>query len=354
MRSIAHLFLATALASAAQAAVQDPALDLEAELGRVTAPPPRLEIRYAPLDEPEFALEEVALELDGQPARVPSAAEVRAGAPILSAPVAPGIHKLVVRLSLVTDFGRASYRTGYRFKLGKRISIEARQGLLHQLEVRPQRESSLSWEQSLGLNVSRKEQMLAALETGEMPAPPPRLLPRASVAAGSKVEEEEEPAAQPEAFAAPRTKAEAKPALATRDPSPRVKLARASATAAAPIRPPPLAAAATPAELEAVAKPGAPESPRPVEPVTMVQALVEKQPEPESPAPPQPAAAPPSTAPEPSRVAARLGLALLAVSLLGLGFLAYRRRHRSAQVSPPSASSPVERTPSSEPSRRQA
>lgn len=326
MESFAFAAFAAALAVAALGP-RDPALDVAAELNRLApVPPPALEVRFTSLSGPEYALEELALELDGRPQKVPAPADVLSGAPLFTGAVAPGRHQLAARLTLVANFGAASYRTGYRFKLGKRISFEARNGLLHQIDLRAQRELSLAWEQSLDLAVARSERMVAVLESGEMPSPPRLPGPGALAAAtksGSKVDDAQPseaataaPLPAPQAAAQPT--ARRAPAVTRRAP-PAAGVAKA---AAPPV--PPVASAEEPPALEVAAAP----SPPPAEPVTIVQSLVEAQP-----ATPAPAVAP-RPAPWLLRAGAPAGAAALAVAAAGVALAAYRRRRRAGPEAP--------------------
>ncbi len=304
----------TAAVAAASPGPRDPALDLEAELRRIApVPPPALEVRFTSLNGPEYALEDLSLELDGQAQSVPTAAQILAGAPVFAGSVAPGRHQLTARVTLVARFGSASYRTGYRFKLGKRIAFQAQKGLLHQVELKAQRQSSLAWEQSLDLAVSRSERMIAALESGDLPSPP-RLPPPAF--AGGKVDDaqaSEVAAAFPKAASAPVRAPAIRRATPPDKPAPPA-LASASKDPASPT---PASAASLPPAL----------------PVTLVQALVEAE---------LPSAVAP-TAPAPiqqtwlERAGAPLVASALAVGIAWIGVAALRRRRRAGPGTPPTA-----------------
>src|SRR5205814_9331552 len=107
--------------------------ELEHQLSQlVNIPPPKVEIRFAPLDEPNFKLEAVSFELDGAPLPAPGAEQLNSPGDhvVFSGQLKPGAHTLVTHI-VVSDASSVmfSYLSGYKWKVASKVEIPSQRGL---------------------------------------------------------------------------------------------------------------------------------------------------------------------------------------------------------------------------------
>jgi hypothetical protein len=163
--------------------------ELETQLSQlVDDQPTRVRVDFVALDEPNYALRDVAFELDGKPLPAPatSALAVDGQHLVWEGDVRPGKHGVRARITyqnqasiVVSDEG------GYAWKVSGEVSFEVQRGLEVQVRVVPTRDpGQRDIARRLRLALPAAPVMLARLDDGSMPEPPH---PRAPVAEGAPV-----------------------------------------------------------------------------------------------------------------------------------------------------------------------
>jgi hypothetical protein len=178
--------LAGVLLASASALAEDPKAraareELERQLTQLVGKAPtRVRVDLEALDEPNYALEDAAFELDGRPIPSPLllVLNTEGSHRIWSGDVAPGKHAVTVRLTyanrssvVVSDEG------GYSWKIGGTVSFDVNAGIEVQVRVVPKRDGTQpDVAKRFKLSLPAKPVMLAALDDGKMPEPPPKPL----------------------------------------------------------------------------------------------------------------------------------------------------------------------------------
>jgi hypothetical protein len=149
--------------------------------------PTRLRIAFQALDEPGYALREVAFELDDQPLAAPSLATLEDEGEhlIWAGDAAPGKHRFRARAVyqnqasiVVSDEG------GYAWKVSGEVSFELQPGLEVQVRVVPVRDrSQREIARRIRLSFPAQAQMLSRVDDGSLPEP----LARAAVDSGASL-----------------------------------------------------------------------------------------------------------------------------------------------------------------------
>lgn len=187
--------------------------ELEQQLGQlVPQQPARVRIDFEALDEPNYALEEATFELDGRP--LPRGALDALSAEgthlIFSGEVPAGKHVVGAR---VVYSSRASVllsdEGGYSWKVSGTNTFDVPDGIEVRVRVTPSRDGSQrDVSKRIGLRLPATPVMLAKVDDGAMPPPPPRVVIDAGV---PEVASSPPPAPAPEVALAPERPDDVRP-----------------------------------------------------------------------------------------------------------------------------------------------
>jgi MYXO-CTERM domain-containing protein len=171
----------------------------------IGAPPTRVKIEFAALDEPNYELEEAVFELDGKSLAVPSTRQLAPEGTHLvwSGEVTPGRHTVRAQVVYANSASIVVSEEGaHKWKVGGDISFLVNAGIEVQVRVAPVRDpGQREIAKRLRLTLPTQPVMLARLDDGKMPEP----LPSPEVHA-TAVPEEPAAAAPGEARTKRRTK----------------------------------------------------------------------------------------------------------------------------------------------------
>lgn len=144
----------------------------------VGTPPTRVRVEFVSPDEPNYVLEEATFEVDGKAVKgLPLATLSSEGThTVFAGEVTPGKHKVSAKLlfasrasAVVSDEG------GYKWKVGGDATFEVNPGIEVQVQVVPSRDST---QKDIGkrftLRMPAEPVMVAKLDDGKMPPPPPK------------------------------------------------------------------------------------------------------------------------------------------------------------------------------------
>jgi hypothetical protein len=281
------LFVA-AVALAEDAKARAAREELERQLGLlVVKAPTRVRVELAGLDEPNYVLEEATFELDGRALGAPSLKDLnREGTHLVwVGDVPPGKHTVGARLVYANAASVVlSDEGGYKWKIGGSVRFDLNSGIEVQVRVTPARDpSQADIAKRFKLSLPAKPVMLAALDDGSMPEPPPKPVlavvdagpsPEELAAAQRKAAEEEakrlaeeEARRLAQAEAARKAEAEAQAKLAAAEANTRRGDAKTKGVA-----PPPAPVPVAEPQPVAAPEPMHAPAPSPPEPVAVVDA----------------------------------------------------------------------------------
>ncbi len=151
--------------------------EIETQLEQlVKIPPPKVEILFEGLDQPQYRIEEAEFLLDGVSVASPSASALNQGGlhPVYSGEVKPGKHSLLSRL-VITDSASAMFskESGYKWKVSAKVDFQAQRGLeviIRSVPALVAEAKELKEKFKLGHRVDPK--MVAAVDDGSMPEAP--------------------------------------------------------------------------------------------------------------------------------------------------------------------------------------
>ena len=215
------LLSAAALAqSSATKAAQD---ELEKQLREMVGKPPtRVKVTFRGLDEPQYKIDEVAITLDGAPLSTPSGQVLSQEGEhlIFEGDYKGGDHKLDARVTIVDASSTMfSYQAGYKWKTGVSRTFTLQPGLEVHVVLIPTRDASATQtEKKFKLSSTATPRMLAVLDDGKMPEPPPKAKLAAAevVDAGAAGPSDADSAAEAKRLAAEEKKRKAEEAAAAK------------------------------------------------------------------------------------------------------------------------------------------
>ncbi len=171
--------------------------DLERELGQmVEKPPTRVKVIFLGLEDPNYRIEDPAIELDGTSLKLPSAATLADEGEhlIFAGDVEPGHHVVHVSVLIANSASVViSDEGGFKWKLTGEVGFDVNSGIEVQVRITPTRvEGQKDVTRRFKLHLPAKPVMLARLDDGKMPAPlakkpPPPPPPLEPVDAGPPV-----------------------------------------------------------------------------------------------------------------------------------------------------------------------
>ncbi len=190
----------------------------------VDIPPPRVELVFNGLDEPNMKLVEAEFTLDGATVKVPGLGELDSAGPhtLFTGQVSHGKHTLASKLVytdkssvVMSDIG------GYRWKIGNEFTFPAQRGLSVRIVTTPELvPGAKEIKDRMKVTSAANAQIVARMEDGKMPPAPvanlkPILQAQANEVAAKKSEEKRQAAelaqaAKDQAKAERQAKAEAK------------------------------------------------------------------------------------------------------------------------------------------------
>ncbi len=181
--------LAGVAAHAEDAAQRKAREELERQLaGLVEKPPTRVKVEFLGLDDPNYALQEATFELDGHPLKAPSVTvlEPEGAHLVWTGDVAPGKHVITVRVVYANGASAVfSDEGGFKWKVSGDVTFDVNAGIEVQVRVVPERDGSQKdVSKRIRLHLPAKPVMVAKLEDGQMPEPPPVVKVPAAVDAG--------------------------------------------------------------------------------------------------------------------------------------------------------------------------
>jgi len=181
-RPLPLLLLCAAMAASASRAEDESERRAREEVERqlrqlVGAPPTRVKIEFAALDEPNYELEEAAFELDGRSLAVPSTRQLAPEGTHLvwSGEVTPGRHTVRAQVVYANSASIVvSEEGGHKWKVGGDVSFLVNAGIEVQVRVAPVRDpGQREIAKRLRLTLPTQPVMLALLDDGKMPEPLP-------------------------------------------------------------------------------------------------------------------------------------------------------------------------------------
>lgn len=182
-RPLPVLLLCAAMAASVAARAEDESErrareEVERQLRQlIGAPPTRVKIEFAALDEPNYELEEASFELDGKSLAVPSTRQLAPEGTHLvwSGEVTPGRHTVRAQVVYANSASIVvSEEGGHKWKVGGDVSFLVNAGIEVQVRVAPVRDpGQREIAKRLRLTLPTQPVMLARLDDGKMPEPLP-------------------------------------------------------------------------------------------------------------------------------------------------------------------------------------
>ncbi len=199
-RPIRLLLLGAALTAAVSHAEDEHATRVREELERqlhqmVGTSPTRVRVDFVALDEPNYALEGAAFELDGKPLLAPALSQLgQEGKHLVwNGDVKPGKHALHAHVVYANTASIVVSDEGSRkWKVSGEVAFEVNAGIEVQVQVVPTRDpSQRDISKRVSLSLPAKPVMVAQLDDGKMPEPasaPPPTTPEPPVLVASNDE----------------------------------------------------------------------------------------------------------------------------------------------------------------------
>ena len=153
--------------------------ELDEELRElVNMPAPELDIRYEGLGSDAFEVVESQVALDGRPleGKFPKGASHRTPAILFSGEASPGEHLLTLNLVLKQTRGSTFFTSveGLRFKVPGRVTLHAQPGLVLRVRLALKADAlATDLKKRLVFDVKVQPEMVATLDDGSTPEPPP-------------------------------------------------------------------------------------------------------------------------------------------------------------------------------------
>lgn len=166
--------------------------ELERQLSQMVGKQPtKVRVDYVSIDDPNYALEEASFELDGRSLGAPSTRQLSDEGTHLvwNGDVSPGKHTVKVRLVFANGVSVVmSDEGGYKWKVGGEVSFDVQSGIEVRVQVTPKRDPKQpDIAKRFRLSLPAQPVMLARLDDGKMPEPPPKPVLEQAVDAGTPV-----------------------------------------------------------------------------------------------------------------------------------------------------------------------
>lgn len=181
------LWVAEARAASGDERIERARQEVERQLREmVRIPPPKVEIWFEGLDEPNHQVIEVELHLDGRPRPVSEVSRLSGqdSFRVYSGELAHGMHELVTWV-VIQDTASAlfSEHAGFKWRVGAKAEFQAQRGLSVRVKIRPELVANAKDpKQKFKLSLDLGADMVAQVDDGKMPPPPPP--PKFTVDAG--------------------------------------------------------------------------------------------------------------------------------------------------------------------------
>ncbi|MFZ5441726.1 MAG: hypothetical protein ACOZQL_17115, partial [Myxococcota bacterium] len=164
--------------------------ELERQLSQMVGQQPtKVRVDYVSIDDPNYPLEEAAFEIDGRSVGSPSprALSEEGTHLVWNGDVSPGKHTVKVRLVFANGVSVVmSDEGGYKWKVGGEVSFDVQAGIEVRVQVTPKRDPKQpDIAKRFRLSLPAQPVMLARLDDGKMPEPPPK--PVLAIDAGTPV-----------------------------------------------------------------------------------------------------------------------------------------------------------------------
>jgi chemotaxis protein histidine kinase CheA len=173
------LLFISATAAAEDAKAKAAREELERQLNQMVGKQPtKVRIDFIGLEDPNYRIEEASFELDGRSLRSPPLSQLSDEGTHLvwNGDVSPGKH--TVKVLLVFSNGASvvlSDEGGYKWKVGGDVTFDVNSGIEVRVQVTPKRDSQQTEvAKRFKLALPAQPVMIAALDDGKMPEPPPK------------------------------------------------------------------------------------------------------------------------------------------------------------------------------------